>query len=76
MVARYSDVSVFGVTFLLTQGALEYACRMAFSEGQKEEEAAAVIREDTTAEILQFSVVAAFVAVIMQPFVCSVILAG
>lgn len=75
VIARYGDVSVFGVTFVLTQEALEYAFWMTFSQGQKKEVAAAVIREDTTAERLQFSLVAAFVAVIMQSFACSVILA-
>jgi hypothetical protein len=71
VVARYGDVSVFGVTFVLTQEALW----MTFSQGQEKEVEAAVIREDTAAEMLQFSLVAAFVAVIMQSFACSVILA-
>ena len=43
MVARYDDVSVFGLTFVLTQEALEYALWMTFSQGHEKGEVEAAV---------------------------------
>ncbi|XBH93271.1 hypothetical protein VPH35_084235 [Triticum aestivum] len=73
---KFYEITVAGAMIFVVQGCLEKVYTSArFLPRKKEVVLALVIREDTAADIFRYSVAAAFLTVILQVFLCLVILA-
>ena len=73
---KFYEITVVGAMIFVVQGSLEEAYASArFLPRKKEVVLALVIREDTAADIFRYSVAAAFLTVLLQVFLCLVILA-
>jgi hypothetical protein len=71
---KFYEISVLCAASFVLRETLGAVYRTGILLPPKEEVAAHVIREDTAAEIFRFSLVAALLTVILQTFLCSVIL--